>query len=523
MPSYNIFFYSIILFLIGVLAASFGVGFGIIIVAATLLAAIFLLCGILRPKNLSEKISRSPSGQGVPTAFGTSEGEGKELFSRWGKRFWFSRASFLVDLHLFCLALLTVFILLGAGYYKYDDAKFRNIKIDFNKEINFSGIVIDDPQYSSNIQTLIIRLEESYLGRISVKLMLYPQFHYGDKISFKGKIEKPQGNSYASYLAKEKINGLSDFPKAELAQSGLGSKIKSALFNFKHSIIDSYRKVLPPDQAAFLAGLTFGERGGLTKEFKEAMSRSGTSHLTALSGLHLTIISAAVAILMGYLFSPALAFLFTALIIFGFVAMTGFAFSAARAAIMGFAVLLAKLVGRIYDPRNSIALAAFLIILFNPKALVFDLGFQLSFLAVLGIIYFQPAFRKLLKFKPGPGFLAWRENFLMTFSAQLATAPILIINFGNFSLTAFIANILILTVIPLTMVLGFSIGFFHFLSYYLALILGWLVSLFLNYEIFIINFFAKIAAPINPSLNFWGILAYYLILAGFVFYARNKA
>jgi len=99
----------------------------------------------------------------------------------------------------------------------------------------------------------------------------------------------------------------------------------------------------------------------------------------------------------------------------------------------------------------------------------------------------------------------------------------LIINFGNFSLTAFIANILILTVIPLTMVLGFSIGFFHFLSYYLALILGWLVSLFLNYEIFIINFFAKIAAPINPSLNFWGILAYYLILAGFVFYARNKA
>jgi competence protein ComEC len=202
--------------------------------------------------------------------------------------------------------------------------------------------------------------------------------------------------------------------------------------------------------------------------------------------------------------------------------MTGFEFTAVRAAIMGAAVLLAKLIGRIYDPRNIIVLAALVINLFNPKVLVFDLGFQLSFLAVLGLIYLLPALRKLLKFKEGPGFLAWRENFLMTLSAQLATAPLLMINFGNFSPGALIANILILLAIPLTMILGFLIGFFYFLSYYLALILGWLAALLLNYEIFVIELFAKIALPFNPTLNFWGILAYYLILIGLIVWAKKS-
>ena len=485
MSSYDIFFFSILFFLIGILAASFEIGFLIIVVATAFLTAIFLFLDRFETANSSKS-----------TNFSTK---------KWT-----------------ILAILTIFVITGAGYYQWDDLKLKDIKIDFNKEINFSGLVIGDPQYSFNTQTLTVQLNEFYRGRISVKLMLYPKFRYGDELAFKGKIEAPPPGSYANYLAKEKINGLANFPKAELEKSGLGSPIKSALFNFKRSIIDSYQKVLPSDQAAFLAGLTFGERGGLTKEFKEAMSRSGTSHLVALSGLHLTIISVAVAILMGYLFSPALAFLFTALSIFGFVAMTGFAFSAVRSAIMGFAVLLAKLVGRIYDPRNSIALAAFSITLFNPKAVVFDLGFQLSFLAVLGIIYLRPALKILLKFGDKPGFFAWRENFLMTLSAQLATAPVLIINFGNFSLLALISNILILTVIPLTMAFGFLTGFSHFLSYYLALLSGWLVSWLLTYEIFIINFFAKITAPINFNLNFLGILVYYFMLIGIIVWSKAK-
>ncbi len=504
MFSYDIFFFGIVFFLVGVLAASFGIGFLIIVIAALLLAVIFLFL---------DRLQTIPIPSRTLDKVGANLSESTNFFTK----------------KLVILALLTVFILSGAGYYIRYDSKFKDIKIDFNKKINFSGIVVDDPQYSSNTQNLTVQLSESYRGRISVKLMLYPQFHYGDKLVFNGKIEKPSDSfigqidsSYVNYLAKEKINGSSGFPKAELVKSGFGSKIKSTLFNFKHSIIDSYQKVLVPNQAALLAGLTFGERGNLDKDFKQAMSLSGTTHLTALSGQNITIIVVAIAAAVGFIFPQSLTFIITILVILGFVAMTGFDPSAVRAVIMSFVVLLANLAGRIYQPRNSIVLAAFLIVLFNPKSLVFDVGFQLSFLAVLGIIYLRPALKKLLRFGDKPGFFAWRENLLMTLSAQLATAPILIVVFGNFSLVALISNILILVAIPLTMALGFSIGFFHFLSYYLALILGWLVSLFLNYEIFIINFFAKMAVPINFNLNFWCISLYYLFLAGIIISVRNK-
>ncbi|MDP3052596.1 MAG: ComEC/Rec2 family competence protein [bacterium] len=505
MHSYDIFFFGIVFFLIGVLAASFGIRFLIIIVATMLLAAIFLFL---------DRVQTIP----IPSRTLDEVGANLSESTNPPTKMWV------------ILAIISVFILLGAGYYKWDDSKFKDIKIDFNKEINFSGLVVDDPQYSSNTQNLTVQLGEPRRGRISVKLMLYPKFHYGDELIFKGKIEKPSDSfigqidsSYVNYLAKEKINGLSGFPEAKLEKSGMGSKIKSALFNFKHSIIDSYQKVLPPNQAALLAGLIFGERGNLDKDFKQAMSLSGTTHLTALSGQNITIIVVAIAAAIGFIFPQSMTFAITILVILGFVAMTGFDPSAVRATIMGFIVLLANLAGRIYEPRNSIVLAAFLITLFNPKSLVFDVGFQLSFLAVLGIIYLRPALKKILRFGDKPGFFAWRENFLMTLSAQLATAPILIIAFGNFSLLALISNILILIAIPLTMAFGFLIGFFHLFSYYLALLSGWLVSLLLTYEIFIINFFAKMAAPVNFNLNFWGILLYYLLLTRVIVYVRNKA
>jgi competence protein ComEC len=522
MPSYDIFFFSIVFFLIGILVASFGLGFSIIIFATALLVVIFLLWKVLveQSENLSEKISRSPDGLGLSRSE-SRRGEGKENFAAGAKLFWFSKASF--------LAFLVIFVLVGAAYYQWDDANFRDIKIDFNETINFSGLVVNDPQYSFNTQTLTIKLDEPYQGKIQVKLRLYPQYHYGDKISFKGKIENlPAGrqgqvSSYANYLAKEGISGLANFPDAQLEKSNLGSPVLATLFKFKNSVIDSYQKVLSPQQAALLAGLTFGERGNLDKNFKKAMSLSGTTHLTALSGQNITIIVIAISATLGFIFPQFLNFIITILVIFGFVTMTGFDPSVVRAMIMGFAVLLADLVGRIYDPRNSIALAAFLITLFNPKSLLFDVGFQLSFLAVLGIVYLRPALKKILRFDDKPGFLAWRENLLMTLSAQLATAPVLIVAFGSFSLLAFFANILVLLFIPLTMGLGFFLGLLGLMSHYLALIVGFLVSWLLNYEIFIINLFAEISLPISPNLGFFGLFVYYLLLLGIVIFAKLKA
>ena len=145
---------------------------------------------------------------------------------------------------------------------------------------------------------------------------------------------------------------------------------------------------------------------------------------------------------------------------------------------MGFLALLASQVGRLYSVRNAIVLAAFFMVLVNPRILYFDIGFQLSFLALVGIVYLGPAIQKFFRMKKEEGFLGWRKNFLTTTSAQLGVAPLLIINFNQFSLFALLANILILEVIPPTMFLGFLLGAIGFFSMALATILGWFTNLF---------------------------------------------
>jgi len=226
---------------------------------------------------------------------------------------------------------------------------------------------------------------------------------------------------------------------------------------------------------------------------------------------------------LGLWFSRRKIFLLSTLTIILFVIMTGAEASVVRAAIMGFIVLLANQVQRLYSFRNAIAIAAFLMILFNPKILVWDIGFQLSFAAVMGLVYLEPAIRKLFKVSPKPGFLNWRANLLTTVSAQLAVIPILLSNFSSFSLIGFLTNILVLTFVPATMFLGLLVVAAGILSYYLAQVIGWLANIFLSYEIGVIDLFAKI--PIQISVQSFSLIfsvLYYVIIITVILYARRR-
>ncbi|MDI6733914.1 MAG: ComEC/Rec2 family competence protein [Patescibacteria group bacterium] len=269
-----------------------------------------------------------------------------------------------------------------------------------------------------------------------MKASLYPRFEYGDNLKINGLIQKPSTAEYAGYLEKEKISGVVSFSEINILSRHNGSVLKEKLFKIKNTISESFQKFLNVKEAAFLNGLTLGGTSGLSDDFKRAMSLSGTTHLVALSGYNITIL---VWITMGifiYFLPRRLSFILTFIAIFAFVAMTGAESSVVRAGIMGMLILLAREVGRIYDFRNAIILAALVMVLINPKVLVFDIGFELSFLALLGIVYLRPTLIKIFKIKEDISFLSWRDNLLTTASAQLAVAPILIANFGNFSLTS---------------------------------------------------------------------------------------
>ncbi|MBI5079357.1 ComEC/Rec2 family competence protein, partial [Candidatus Wolfebacteria bacterium] len=416
MRIYDIVFYFIAFFLFGVLTASLKINFLTVIFIATTVGVLFLISG-LKLKNPRLKI----------------------------------------------LAILSLAAVLGAFYYNfYGFIQNKNALMVFNEKIDFNGIVADYPQ-TGDYQKFIIELQSPYSGKISAKLPLYPNFDYGDMIHFNGVIKKPFPVDYADYLAKDGIFGVSDFPKTEIIAANQSSKIKLSLFNLKRKIIIVFQKVLAPGKAAFLSGVTLGERAEFSKEFKEKMSKSGTTHLVALSGYNITIIGVVITAFLSRFLRRNVAFWLSILAIIGFTLMTGGEASVVRAAIMGVIALSAKQIGRVNNMRNAISIAAFLMVLFNPKVLRFDLGFQLSFAALLGIIYLSPAIKNFFKFKNEPGFLAWRENFLTTVSAQLAVIPLLLINFNGFSFSSFLSNILILEAIPPTMFLGFLIGFLGFI------------------------------------------------------------
>lgn len=207
----------------------------------------------------------------------------------------------------------------------------------------------------------------------------------------------------------------------------------------------------------------------------------------------------------------AQAFYITVFIISFFIIITGLQPSAIRAGIMGGLFLFAQHVGRMNGSFRILFLAAALMLIQNPLLLRLDVGFQLSFLAMLGIIELGSIVRDWLKFLPNSFQL--RDILSMTLSAQFFTFPILIYNFGYLSLVSPLANILVVPLLPLILGLGFLFALFGVIWSEL----GWVLSLplwfFLSYITKIVNFFSGFSfSSLTLEISWPWILIVYLFL-----------
>lgn len=408
-------------------------------------------------------------------------------------------------------------IFLGLGFFYYHFfVNFSEIKlkIDFGKEIQFSGVVLNEPNFLSKYQTFLIKLEPPYQGEIKVLASLAPKFRYGDLIKFNGQIERGE-------RVYEK--SISFFPQTEFISAGNGFWLKQILFKFKEKQIEHFRNFLPVNQAALISGETFGFRGDFTEEFKEKMSLSGTTHIVALSGYNIAILILVIGRLLTNFFKRRIRFWLIILGVIFFVVMVGGEASVVRAAIMGFLVLFAREIGRPTETFRIIVLAALVMIIINPYILKYDLGFQLSFLSLLGIVYIEPFLNRLLKFdQRSPSFLSWRENAVTTFSAQLAVVPMLIQNFDLFSITSILANILILEVVPFSMFLGFLAGGLSLVWTGLGFLAVKLLGVILAYQVMVIEIFSVLVLPIkNIFFSKILIIAYYGVLIFFLLWNQG--
>jgi competence protein ComEC len=200
--------------------------------------------------------------------------------------------------------------------------------------------------------------------------------------------------------------------------------------------------------------------------------------------------------------------------------MTGANSTAIRAGLMAILMLFARATGRNYDVFRALLLTAFLMILFNPFILFFDISFQLSFIATIAVIFFSPRIERYFFWVPKQ--FKMRDIICVTFSAYLFVLPFILFKMGNLSIVALPANILILPFIPLTMAFGFFSGFIGLFSPLLAMPISYLTYLFLSYELFIVNFFAEISFA-SFSISNFPLLITLAIYAYFIYFLFGKS
>lgn len=384
--------------------------------------------------------------------------------------------------------------------------------------VSLIGMVNKQPVLGEKTTKLTIQLQD-LKGKILVTCWRYPQYKYGDKLKITGLIEEPkvfEDFNYMEYLAKDGIYSVMYFPKIELVGEGSGNLIIKTLFSLTDRLKESVGKIMPSPQAGLLEALFFGNEENIPKAWKEKFNLTGTRHITAVSGMNITIISS---LILGFLlflgFWRKQAFYLSIALILFYVLSIGASSSAVRAAIMGILFLTAQHFGRASNGLRTIILSAALMLFFNPLLLKSDAGFQLSFLAILGLVFLQPVFLEFLK--KVPNVFQLRYSLASTLAAQFFTLPVLIYNFGQIPLAGPLANIFIVPLLPLITILGFILAFLGAMFPPFSYLLSFPVWLLLTYILKIVDVSSKIpyATFSFKNVSFVWLLVCYLIL-GFV-------
>jgi len=393
------------------------------------------------------------------------------------------------------------------------------------------GVVVDEPDERENTTKLTVVLKEIKILKSltsqslenEVKVLLtvphYPEFKYGDEISFSGLLEKPENFStengrefdYISYLAKDRIFYQIFYPKVNLISEGNGNFIKEKLFYLKKSFLGKISQTIPEPEVSLLGGLLVGAKQSLGQELQDDFRRVGLIHIVVLSGYNVTIIADFIMGIFSF-FPRILGMSLGALSIIFFAIMVGGSATIVRASIMALLVILAKVTGRVSDMTRALFLAGFLMVLHNPQIVVFDPSFQLSFVATLGLIFLSPQLNNFFKFIPEKFYL--RETVSATISTQIFVLPLLLYMMGELSILAVFVNLLVLMFIPLTMLFGFLAGALSFLFAWLSLPFSYLTHFLLFYELKVVEFFSSLPFA-TIKVNFF---PFYLMLIIYCLY-----
>ena len=271
--------------------------------------------------------------------------------------------------------------------------------------------------------------------------------------------------------------------------------------------------------------MILGLRKGIPQNILDSFRITGLSHIIAISGLHISIMTALLLSFFIFLgFKRNYAFYLATLSLILFLILIGFRASSIRAGLMGFVALWALNSGRLNKSLNALLLAASILLLINPQLLLADIGFQLSFLAVAGIIFLGEYINNFLTKVKIPESFEIKTSLVMTLSAQSMVLPLIVYYFGNLSLIAPLANVLVLPILPFIMILGFIQIIVGFIFFPLAKLIGYLTEALINWIILISHKLTLISVA-NFELAhidlIW-IIIIYMLLGWGIWLMKNK-
>jgi competence protein ComEC len=442
---------------------------------------------------------------------------------------------------LFSAALLVVFFL-GAVRYQSTiprmDAHYIAWYNDREYEVLVTGTLTDPPDERDTYTNLRVNVTSidtgdetlSVRGLILARLPPGGDWHYGDVVRLRGHLKTPPENedfSYQDYLAHQGILAyMPDASATRLPFTG-GNPILRLVYAFKEQAIDRVYRIFPDPEASLLAGILLGDDNGMPATLQQAYKNTGTAHIIAISGFNIAIIAGLFVTLFSRLLGPRRGAVAAILGIAAYTILVGATASVVRAAFMGGLAILARQLGRRQNGLNTLTVTAAGMAALNPHTL-WDVGFQLSFGATLGLVLYAGPLQDWLT-----GLLARRfpletarkisalvsATMLFTLAAQLTTLPIMAYQFRRISLVAVIANPFILPVQPAVMVLAGLALLLSFIYLPLGQVAAWVAWPFAAYTDRAVEFFNRFphGVIVLGEFSFLFVVLFYLILLSLTF------
>lgn len=399
---------------------------------------------------------------------------------------------------LLMLELLFIFGFLHLRH--FEESHFPSKLLDKEgKMAYYAAIALENTEIRSKTNKTLVHvyqiLEDGTWEPARGKVLLYQMadtglqpFLAGDKILVRGSPQSvpapanPGEFNYQQYLAHQQIY-LQHFlyQPDDVLKTGFEQSFHRYAWAFRQKCREILEESIPGKQELVIAqALVLGVKDELDNELKQTYAATGAMHILAVSGLHVGIVYAVLIALFGklrtfktgrWLFAATCLF-----ILWAYAFITGFSPSVVRAVTMFSLFLIAGASVRQSNIYNTLAIAAFALLSYNPYSIL-AVGFQLSFLAVLGIVYFQPKMYRLFKFDFWVADKIWALT-CVSIAAQLGTLPLGLYYFHQFPTYFLVANVFVIPAAFAILSLGLAILLFSFVpvvASFLGFLLGQLI------------------------------------------------